>query len=264
MLRRPRRWSPSPKRPGSRESSSGDRCRGPRSGLVRLTAAIGWQRAAELEALRAACTRAPLWRIPTSIAWRRSPESCRSRATFAAKSYARSLAAVGGVRARARRPGGTPEHPGLEVHDVHGCYRSVLPVGMRRRRCGWQGDLAGARHELRKALATLESTRHLRGAGDAGVAIETQARSIVQLTCRMAGFIRVPTAARPRLDGACPPRRLDHSACASADRCRDRNGFRPPANRRRRSAACRGSRANRPQSCGIGSPPSNRRCEPNG
>jgi tetratricopeptide (TPR) repeat protein len=49
-----------------------------------------------------------------------------------------------------------------------------------------RGDLDGARRELRKALATLDEARQLRGVGDAGTAVLTQARSITRLAGRMA------------------------------------------------------------------------------
>jgi tetratricopeptide (TPR) repeat protein len=56
-------------------------------------------------------------------------------------------------------------------------------------------DLAGARRHLRKALDALESTRQLRGAGDAGVAVATQARSITHLAFRLAALERQPMRA---------------------------------------------------------------------
>ena len=58
-----------------------------------------------------------------------------------------------------------------------------------------RGDLAGARRQLRKALDALESTRQLCGAGDAGVAVATQARSITHLAFRLATLERQPMRA---------------------------------------------------------------------
>jgi tetratricopeptide (TPR) repeat protein len=69
------------------------------------------------------------------------------------------------------------------------------------------GDLTGARRELRHALDSLDSARHLRGAGDAGTAVLTQARSITALTGHIATLETQPMRAlawmeRARLAGS--------------------------------------------------------------
>jgi CHAT domain-containing protein len=148
--------------------------------------ALGWQRAAELEMTR---SRHESVGLDTSEIDRVEMLAAEMFAAGDARGelYARSIAAVAECE---RGELDRAEHQSLLAAAVARRSRllqarlasshAVATVRLAR------GDLGGARRELRKALDSLESTRRLRGAGDAGAAVVTQANSIMRLTYTMA------------------------------------------------------------------------------
>ena len=189
---------------------------------------VGWERAAELEALHS----------------RHESVGLDCSAIDRLEALAESLSLIGGVRgelfARSLAAVVACEHGQVDRAD-----RQSRLVAKAARRAGLlqgrlaghqavatvrfeRGDLDGARRELRKALDALESTRHLRGASDAGSATLTQARSIMRLAYRMATVETQPMRAlawmeRARVAGwvsraALPPN--DDAAAADFARLR--------------------------------------------
>ena len=188
----------------------------------------GWQRAAQLEVMRAHYESEGL-AVPAVDELEQMAEALSQAGDMRTEIHARCLAALA-----------ASGHGQLE----RGARQAALATGLARRTRLLQtrlashhatatvrlaaGDLAGARCELRQALDSLDAARQLRGAGDAGTAVLTQARSITALTGHIATLETQPMRAlawmeRARLAGrvsqpAAPP--VDDDAAADFSRLR--------------------------------------------
>ena len=189
---------------------------------------VGWERAAELEALRSlhesvGLDDSAIDRVEALA------ETLSAAGDIRGELYARSLGAVAacelGQIDRGERQAGLAAKAARRAQLVQprlASHHASATVRLER------GDRAGARRELRKALDALESTRHLRGASDAGAAVVAQAHSIMRLACRMATLETQPMRAlawmeRARVAGwvsrpALPP--ADDAAAADFSRLR--------------------------------------------
>jgi hypothetical protein len=148
--------------------------------------ALGWERAAELEAMRSEHENGGL-DDPAIDRVEALADALSVAGDVRGELYARSLAAVAacelGQLDRGERQGRLAAKAARRAQLTQArlaSHHAVATVRLER------GDRAGARRELRKALGALESARHLRGASDSGAAVGTQARSIMRLACRMA------------------------------------------------------------------------------
>ena len=177
----------------------------------------GWQRAAQLEVLRA----------------QHHSHSLDASAIEQLEQMAEALSEAGDVRseihARCLAALAACSHDQVE----RGARQAALASRMARRTRLLQtrlashhavatvrlarGDLAGARRELRQALDSLDSARQLRGAGDAGTAVLTQARSITALTSRVASLETQPMRALAWMERARLAGRVSHPASPPVD-----------------------------------------------
>jgi CHAT domain-containing protein len=178
---------------------------------------VGWQRAAELQAMRSKHESAGLDDLDID----------RLEALAAALStagdargelYCRSLAAVAacalGQVDRGEHQGRLASKAARRTKLLQARLASRHAVATVRLE---RGDRAGASRELRKALDALESTRDLQGASDAGAAIGTQARSITSLACRMATSETHPMRALAWMERARMASRVSQPALPSLD-----------------------------------------------
>ena len=178
---------------------------------------LGWEHAAELEAIRAAhesagLDNAAIDRLEYLAGALGDAGDTRSEL------HARSLAAVAACRIgqvdRGERQGRLAARAARRAQLLQGrlaSHHAVATVRLER------GDRLGARRELRKALDALESARHLRGATDAGSALATQARSIVDLACRVAALETQPMRALAWMERARDAGRLSQPALPPTD-----------------------------------------------
>ena len=155
----------------------------------------GWERAAALEATRSQHESGGLDE-PGLDRLEALADSMSAAGDVRGEVYARSLAAVAACRRglidRADDQGRRAARAARRVRLVQprlAGHHAIATVRLE------QGDLSGARSELRKALDALESSRTLLGAGDAGATVATQARSIMQLACRVATVETAPLRA---------------------------------------------------------------------
>jgi tetratricopeptide (TPR) repeat protein len=156
---------------------------------------IGWERAAELEAMRAQHEMGDLdgaaidrlQRLADELSTAgdvRSETDARCLATIAACSAGRlDLAGRQVVLARAAARRSRLWHTRLSSRHAMATYRLA------------SGDVRGARRELLTALAALETSHQLGGAGDSGAAVVTQARAVTQLSVRVAAMETQPMRA---------------------------------------------------------------------
>ena len=183
----------------------------------RTRGSVGWERAAELEAMRSTHERAGL--DGPAIDRLESLAGALSIAgDVRGELYARSLAAVAacelGDIERGEQQGRLAAKAARRSQLTQARLASHHAVAIVRLE---RGDRAGASRELRKALDALESTRDLQGAGDAGAAIGTQARSIMRLACRMATTETQPMRALAWMERARMAGRVSQPALPSRD-----------------------------------------------
>ena len=156
---------------------------------------FGWERAAALEAMRAQHDSRGLENADLDCL-EAMAQAAAAAGDVRGELYARSLAAVAACECgqvdRGEQQGRLVSKAARRTQLLQArlvSHHAIASVRLAR------GDLAAARRQLRKALDALDSTRQLRGAGDAGVAVATQARSITHLAFRMAALERQPMRA---------------------------------------------------------------------
>lgn len=178
---------------------------------------VGWERAAELEGMRSTHESAGL----DDLAIGRL-ESLADALSIAGdvrgELFARSLAAVSACQlgqvdraAHQARLAAKAARRSQLMQAWLASHHAVATVRLER------GDRAGASRELRKALAALESTRDMQGAGDAGAAIGTHARSVMRLACRMATSESQPMRALAWMEHARSAGRVTQPALPALD-----------------------------------------------
>jgi CHAT domain-containing protein/tetratricopeptide (TPR) repeat protein len=146
----------------------------------------GWERAAELEAMR---SRHESVGLGISDVDRLEALAAEMSAAGDARGelYARSIAAVAACEAgqldRAERQGALAANAARRSRLLQSRLASRHATATVRLE---RGDRVGACRELSKALDELESTRRLHGAGDAGAAVISQSNSIMRLACKVA------------------------------------------------------------------------------
>ncbi|MEP7112177.1 MAG: CHAT domain-containing protein [Ilumatobacteraceae bacterium] len=147
---------------------------------------VGWARTAELEAMRSQFERGGL-DSPAVARLEEIAETLCKAGDVRSEIHARCLAALASCDdhqlGRAAKQAGLAARAASRSRSLQTRLASRHAVATVRLA---QGDLDGARRELRKALVTLDEARQLRGVGDVGTAVLTQARSITRLAGRMA------------------------------------------------------------------------------
>lgn len=175
---------------------------------------VGWARTAELESMRSQYERDGL-DSPSVARLEEIAETLCKAGDLRSEIHARCLAALAscddhqldraatqaGLAARAARRSRSLQTRLASRH-------AVATVRLAR------GDLDGARRELRKALVTLDEARQLRGVGDVGAAVLTQARSITRLAGRMATHEARPMRALAWMERARLAGLVSHPALA--------------------------------------------------
>jgi CHAT domain-containing protein len=147
---------------------------------------VGWEHAAELEAMRSRHESAGLGAADIDRLEALAGELSVG-GDVRGELHARSLAAVAACAA------GQLDRAGQQAARAAGAARRarLLQVRLASRHAVAtvrleRGDRVGACRELSRALDELESARHLRGASDAGAAVVSQSSSIMHLACRVA------------------------------------------------------------------------------
>jgi tetratricopeptide (TPR) repeat protein len=182
--------------------------------------AAGWQRAAELEAMRLEHDDGGLDASAMNVLDDLAEALCKA-GDVRGEIQARCLLAVSacerqGLRRAERQLGlaaTAVRHSGL-------MQPRVTLHHARATTCLASGDLVGARRQLRRAFADLDATRSLLG-GDADSAIDTQARSVTQLAIRLAARELRPMLALAWIERARLVGRVSRPALPPAD---DRSG----------------------------------------